>query len=423
MKRESLLFTIFLGAISALPPLSIDMGLPGIPAIEATFANAAGRGPLTLSLFLTGFALSPLLCGPLADRFGRRWLLLVGLTVFTIAAACCAVAPSFDILLAVRLVQGLAAGGCAIVPFAIVRDAFEGGVARNRLSQVAAVLGVAPMVAPTLGAWVMAIGDWRSIYALQAASGLILLIAAWIGLAESLPMERRRSIYPAHLLKSYGMVLSDRSFRGFTLVYALGFGCMFSYISGSPGVVMGSFGLSASRFSLLFGVTACGVLVGSLLSARLSSRHVSSRKILSFGLALMCISAVTAFGLTLFGGTTVSTLMPLMGLVIFCYGLTGPSANHEAMRHLPMVAGAASGIMRCLQMFLGAAASALVALLERLHHPTFVMTLLMALFVVAASCLYLWQLRGERAQRIAQAKASAPAWPQMAEGVSRVEPG
>jgi sugar phosphate permease len=93
------------------------------------------------------------------------------------------------------------------------------------------------------------------------------------------------------------------------------------------------------------------------------------------------------------------------------------------MRHLPMVAGAASGIMRCLQMFLGAAASALVALLERLHHPTFVMTLLMALFVVAASCLYLWQLRGERAQRIAQAKASAPAWPQMAEGVSRVEPG
>ncbi|WP_158742929.1 multidrug effflux MFS transporter [Acidisphaera sp. L21] len=406
LKRDSLLFTLFLGAVCALPPLSIDMGLPGIPAIEATFADAAGRGPLTLSLFLVGFAISPIICGPLADRFGRRWTLLVGLGVFSIAATGCALAPSFHALLAVRMVQGLAAGCCAIVPFAVVRDLFEGATARHRLSQVTAVLGIAPMVAPVFGAWVMAIGDWRSIYALQALSGLILLGLTAIGLTESLPVERRRSVSPTHLVRSYGMVLSDRPFRGFCLVYALGFACMFSYISGSPGVVMGTLGLGGSAFSLLFGATSCGVLVGSLISGRLSKRAVSSRKVLSFGLALMFASALGALGLVAMGVVYTYTLMPLMGLVIFCFGLIAPSTNHEAMHNLPQVAGAASGIMRCVQMVTGAVASASVALLEPLHHPALVMTFLMALFVVLASGTYLWQLRGERALRVAPANVT-----------------
>ncbi len=397
IKRESFLFTVFLGAVCAVPPLSIDMGLPGIPAIEASFADAAGRGPLTLSLFLVGFAISPLICGPLADRFGRRLTLMVGLAVFILAASACALAPSFPILLSFRMVQGLAAGACAVTPFAIVRDVFEGPVARNRLSQVSAVLGIAPMVAPVLGGWVMVVADWRAIYATQAACGAILLVVTFFCLAETLPITRRRSISPVQLIYSYRSVLSDRAFRGFAMVYALGFACLFAYISGSPSVLMGGLGLSGQAFSLLFAATSCGVLIGSIASAKLSSRHFASHRMMAIGLSLMSLSAVAALGLAVLGDVHTYTLMPLIWVVVFCFGLTGPTANHEAMHNLPHVAGAASGMLRCGQMVTGAIASALIALFEPYGHPALVMTVIMTVAVLAAGAVYLQQSRGTAA--------------------------
>lgn len=281
LRRDSFAFTAFLGALTALPPLSIDMGLPGLPAIEATFADAAGRGPLTLSLFLVGFAISPLICGPLADRFGRRAILLDGLLLFSLAAAACAFAPSFTVLLVCRMLQGLAAGACAILPFAIVRDVFEHAVARHQLSRIAAVLGIAPIIAPVLGGWVMTVSDWRMIYTVQAGTGLLLLVVAIATLEESQPVAMRRSLNPARLVESYRHVLTDRTFLGYALLYACAFAGMFSFISGAPSVLIGSLGLSTTTFALLFGLSSCGVLVGSLISGRLGQRHVASRKIIA----------------------------------------------------------------------------------------------------------------------------------------------
>lgn len=392
LRRDSFAFTAFLGTLTALPPLSIDMGLPGLPAIEASFADAAGRGPLTLSLFMAGFAISPLICGPLADRFGRRATLLDGLLLFSIAAGACALAPSFTVLLACRLLQGLAAGACAILPFAIVRDLFEHGKARHKLSQIAAVLGIAPIIAPVLGGWVMTVSDWRTIYATQAVVGLILLIVGGLSLEESQPVEKRRSLHPTQLIGSYRMVLTDRAFIGFAMLYAFAFACMFAFISGAPSVLIGSLGLSTTAFSLLFGLTSCGVLVASLISGRLSRRHVPSRRIIAFGLLLMIASALAALALVPSGAVTPLTLMPLMALTIFCFGILAPSTNHEALQNLPHVAGAAAGIMRCAQMVMGSFASAMIAVLEPFGHPVLAMTGLMASMALAAGAIYLWLL-------------------------------
>ena len=392
LRRDSFAFTAFLGALTALPPLSIDMGLPGLPAIESTFADAAGRGPLTLSLFLAGFAISPLICGPLADRFGRRAILLDGLLLFSIAAAACAWAPSFTVLLVCRLLQGLAAGSCAILPFAIVRDLFEHATARHQLSQIAAVLGVAPMVAPVLGGWVITVSGWRMIYAAQAATGVILLVVAIVALQESQPVAKRRSLNPAQLVDSYRSVLTDRAFLGYSLLYACAFACMFAFISGSPSVLIGSLGLSTTVFSLLFGLTSCGVLVASLISGQLSKRRVASRKIIAFGLALLAASAVAALALVQAAAVTTSTLMPLMALCLFAFGIIAPNANHEALQNLPHVAGAASGMARCMQMTTGAFASAMIAVFEPFGHPALVMTGLMAFMALAAGAIYLWLL-------------------------------
>ncbi|MDB5617640.1 multidrug effflux MFS transporter [Tardiphaga sp.] len=392
LRHNSFAFTAFLGSLTALPPLSIDMGLPGLPAIETTFADAAGNGPLTLSLFLAGFASAPLICGPLADRFGRRAILLDGLLLFSIAAGACAWAPSFTVLLVCRMLQGLAAGACAILPFAIVRDVFEHGTARHQLSRIAAVVGIAPMFAPVLGGWVMSFSGWRMIYAAQATIGLLLLIVAISSVEESQPVAMRRSLNPAKLFDSYRNVLTDRAFVGYTLLYACAFACMFSFVSGAPSVLIGSLGLSTTAFSLLFGVTSCGVLVASLVSGQLSKRHVASRRIVAFGLMLMVSSAVAALALVTTAAVATWTLMPLMTLSLFAYGLIGPSTTHEALRNLPHVAGSASGVMRCLQMTMGAFASALIAMLEPFGHPALVMTGMMVVMALSAGGIYLWLL-------------------------------
>lgn len=390
--RETFAFTAFLGTLTALPPLSIDMGLPGLPAIESTFADAAGRGPLTLSLFMAGFAISPLICGPLADRFGRRAMLLDGLLLFSLAAGACALAPNFTVLLACRLLQGFAAGACAILPIAIVRDLFVHGAARQKLSQIAAVLGIAPMLAPVLGGWVMTVSDWRAIYAAQAAVGLILLVVGAIGLAESQPVEDRRSLNPRQLAESYRFVLSDRAFVGYATLYAFAFACMFAFISGAPSVLIGDLGLSTTAFALLFGLTSCGVLVASLISGQLSKRHVPSRKIIAFGLLLMAASAVAALALVPAHAVTVASLTPLMALTIFAFGILAPSTNHEALANLPHVAGSAAGVMRCTQMVMGSFASAMIAVLEPFGHPALVMTGLMSAMAIVAGGIYLWVL-------------------------------
>ena len=381
-------FTLFLGAVTALPPLSIDMGLPALPSIEQHFPDAVGRGPLTLSLFMVGFAISPLVCGPLADRFGRRRSLLAGLGVFIFAALASAVAGSFPLLLAARLVQGFCAGAAVVMPLAITRDLFEGVQARHLLSQITSVLGLAPMAAPVIGALVMAVSDWRGIYAVQAVIGVALLIATWIGFAESLPVERQRSLHPVQLIASYRMVLTDRSLLHCGLTYAFAFACMFAYISGSPGVLMGSLGVSGPVFSVLFAVAGSGVLLGSLTSARLTRRQVSSHSLLTGGLLAMGAGALAMLLLAVFGLVHAVTLVPAVFVVVFCFGLTAPSANHEALRHMGHVAGAAAGMMRCAQMVMGAAASALIAFCEPLGHPALTMAVIMAIAVTAAGGVY-----------------------------------
>ena len=238
----------------------------------------------------------------------------------------------------------------------------------------------------------MTVSGWRMIYAAQAATGVILLVVAIVALQESQPVAKRRSLNPAQLVDSYRSVLTDRAFLGYSLLYACAFACMFAFISGSPSVLIGSLGLSTTVFSLLFGLTSCGVLVASLISGQLSKRRVASRKIIAFGLALLAASAVAALALVQAAAVTTSTLMPLMALCLFAFGIIAPNANHEALQNLPHVAGAASGMARCMQMTMGAFASAMIAVFEPFGHPALVMTGLMAFMALAAGAIYLWLL-------------------------------
>ena len=164
LRPQSLAFTFLIGALAALPPLSIDLGLPALNLLESSLGASHTQAALTLSLFLVGFGLSQLVMGPLSDRHGRRPVMLAGMTLYALAGLGCALSTSIEALLAFRLLAGIGAAGGTTLAMAVVRDSFEGQAGRIKMSQVSMVITIAPIIAPTLGGLLL-FHDWRVIYA------------------------------------------------------------------------------------------------------------------------------------------------------------------------------------------------------------------------------------------------------------------
>jgi DHA1 family bicyclomycin/chloramphenicol resistance-like MFS transporter len=385
--RTSFAFTLMLGALATLPPFGIDMSLPALPGLTADLRTSASAAGATLSTFLLGFALAPLLFGPLADRFGRRPLLLCGVAVFAAAGYLCALAPSIAWVLVGRLAQGMGAGVGAAMPLAIVRDLFHGTAARIRLSYVTVVLSVAPLLAPSIGSAVLPFAGWRGIYLTLGLAGTAISLVAALGFAESLDPSHRQSLHPSRLLARYRSVLTHRATLGFSLVNALSFACMFAFISGSPLVLIDGRGFSAAAFSAVFACAGCGTICGAFINGRLARRGIASSRVLILGLLLGTVATVALLVLSLSGRDGTAALLPLLVASNAAYGLVGPNATHEALQPMPEAAGTAAAVLRCIQMLAGAAASALVPLLYDGHAST-PMTGVMAACAVSAMLIY-----------------------------------
>ncbi|WP_320169500.1 multidrug effflux MFS transporter [Maridesulfovibrio sp.] len=404
---DSKAYTILLAGIAALPPLCIDMNLPAIPSIESAFGVAPGRGALTFSLFLLGFSLSPIIGGPLADRYGRKPTLTVSLLAATLAAFACMLDGSFHFLLASRLVQGIAAGVCILIPLAIIRDTLSGAEARSRLSGIMLIVGVAPLLAPVIGGSVLAVSGWRAIYGIQGGLGAVLLFFVATGVSETLPQDRRRPFNMNQLVSGYKSILTDRNFLSLALPIAFGFGCMFSYIAGSPGFLVGKMHLSEQTYSIVFAGTSFGLMLGSMVSRIMSRWEIHPRPIISAGLALMIATAGTILLLIWKGEPSLLVLLPLLLLNMLCFGMMQPNAMSEAVNPWQKMAGTASGAVNSLQMLVGAGASALVTALAGIIDPGLTMGIAMFCSVVLAGVLY-WGLRpGSRELRFEQNENSA----------------
>src|SRR3984885_1089250 len=186
------LFALFLGALAALPPISIDMALPALGSIAHSLHVTPGMAQLTLSFFMAGFALSPIVYGPLSDRYGRRPMLLLGLVLFTLGGFACAVSGSLNLLLLARFVQGAGAGSGMSLAMAMVRDLFIGKKAQGRLAVITVVTNSAPMIAPALGAALLSHLGWRAIYIATGLCGLLLLSTILFSLQETAPHQHHR---------------------------------------------------------------------------------------------------------------------------------------------------------------------------------------------------------------------------------------
>ncbi len=352
---------LILGGLVAFAPMTIDLYLPAMPQIAAELTTGSSEVQLTLTASLVGLAVGQLVAGPISDAVGRRRPLAIGLVVYTVVSLACALAPSVWLLTAGRLVQALGAAAGIVIARAVVRDLYDGVRLGKTFSTLMLVTGVAPILAPVIGAQLLRFTDWRGIFVAFAVFGLLLLIASAIGLPETLPAERRQPAHFGNTLRTSGRLLTDRAFIGCALSSGLVFAAMFAYIAGSSFVLQGNdYGLSPQQFSLVFGVNAVGIVAAGQLNGRLLSR-VSPGRLLAIGITanatggvLLLVAAVSGAGLW--------SLLPPLFLVVASIGMVAPNATTLAMADHPNTAGMASALLGVLQFLIGGLTAPLVGL-------------------------------------------------------------
>jgi DHA1 family bicyclomycin/chloramphenicol resistance-like MFS transporter len=278
------------------------------------------------------------------------------------------------VLLAARLLQGAGAAGGPVMAFAIIRDLFEGPAARARLATVSLVFSLAPVIAPTLGGWMLLLGGWRAIYGLLALTGAALVLAALVGLRES----RRRA--PPH---PHVAILRQGSTVAYALIGGLHQGCVFAFVAGSPLVLLGSMQLSTQVFGAVFGLITLGILAGAATNGVLVRRGVASAVPLGGGLLLAAAAGGLGILLDRWGMLDLYTLTPLMAVITFSRGLVSPNITHAALERVPHMAGAGASLIGSLQMLNGALAGWIVGLMFTVFGPVG-MCMTMAAFAVPA---------------------------------------
>lgn len=359
-KPNRTLLIVILGLLSATGPFSVDMYLPGFPAIAADLSTTVETVSYSLSSFFIGICVGQIAVGPLLDRFGRKTPLLVGLTLYALACVGCALSTSIESLIAFRFLQALGGCVCSVAPNAIVRDTFPADETARVLSWLVLILGASPILAPTAGSYVVAHFGWKAVFVVSTvfAVGLFVLVARWL---PTQPSDRSYSLRPDAVIRGFVQVVRIRSFTVHLWITALASAGIFAYVAGSPIVFMKLYGVSEQQFGGIFGLVAGGLIACSQLNARLL-RRFSSEQLLraSVWVQMVC-------GLALLGGTAVDAL-GLYGtialLVIFAsaQGFIGPNGTALAMTAVSENVGSAAALLGAVRMGAGAVASALVGL-------------------------------------------------------------
>ena len=358
--RPRLRFVVILGALIAFAPLSIDMYLPAFPAIADHFAVPPGAVQTTLAVFFVGLAVGQGILGPIMDRLGRLRPLLFGIAVYVAASLWAAVAADIESLTAARLLQAL--GGCAgiVASRAMVRDLFDERASAQVYSLLMLVMGLAPILAPMIGGFLIANYEWHVIFWVLAAFGLACMPAVFFGLGETLPREKRhRGRGLAEVGRAYLALCMDRSFIAFALANALVSSAMFAYITGSPFVFIELHGLAPEAYAMLFGANAAGLIAASQVNAFLL-RRFSGRTILKFAMTFHLAAALVLLAVTLLLPHAFWPLAACIFVAVGTYGFVGANATAAAMARADGNAGSAAALTGILQFAFAATVGGIV---------------------------------------------------------------
>ncbi|MUM16560.1 multidrug effflux MFS transporter [Mycobacterium sp. CBMA271] len=351
-----------LGAMVALGPLTIDMYLPALPDIGSDLHVTSTLTQLTLTGTLVGLGLGQLLVGPLSDSLGRRLPLIAGAALHVVASLAITVAPNIVVLGILRAIEGVGAAAAMVVAMAVVRDLYTDKAAATVISRLTLVIGIAPILAPSLGAAVLVRGSWHHVFAALSCLGVLLLILAVVALPETLPPAARRPLHVRSILQTYRDLLRDKVFVVLVLVAGLSLSGLFAYISGASFVLQGQYGMNQQMFAIVFGAGAIAFVAASQLNVVLLKRF-EPQQIVQWCLSLALIPAVVLLVLAGLGigglvgfVAPVWTLMALMGFVI-------PNAPALALSRHGEAAGTSAAVLGASQFGVGAVIAPLVGAL------------------------------------------------------------
>jgi DHA1 family bicyclomycin/chloramphenicol resistance-like MFS transporter len=352
---------LILGSLTALGPFSIDMYLPGFPAIAADLKTSTASVALSLSSYFIGITAGQLLYGPLLDKFGRKRPLFIGLLVYILASAGCALAVSIDALIGLRFIQALGSCAATVASVAMVRDLFPVKDNAKVFALLMLVLGVSPMIAPTLGGYVTVAFGWHTIFLILLGLGVFNLIISWLWLPDSYQPDAHLSLKPKPIINGFWEVFKNPQFYTYALTGALAFSGLFAYISGSPLIFMEIFQVNEETYGWIFALLSIGFIGSSQVNTLLLKRYTSQQLIYA-ALITQTITALVFLtaGINGWFGLTETTV--LLFIFLCCLGFVSPNASALSLLPFSKNAGTASALMGAVQMGIGALASVGVSL-------------------------------------------------------------
>lgn len=363
MLRPASIFTVvLLTALVAFGPVSTDLYLPAMPSLARALATDTARVQLTLSVFLAGYAVSQLVYGPLADRFGRRPVLLAGTALYALAGLACVAAPTVEALIGARFVQAVGACAGAVIARAVVRDVYGRERAAKVLAYMSTAMAMALLTAPMLGGYLVVWAGWRAVFvALAALGGLMLALVAFL-LPETNPASADAA-GPGAVTRSYRRLLGSPLFIGYALANGFVFSGLFVFVSAAPFVFIDHLGLSPHRFGVTFAGVIAGYICGNFLTGRLTLR-LGLERMLGMGCGTAFAAGLAIAALALLGVDRVAALVAPMFVYLMGMGMVMPNAIAGAVGPFPHMAGAASALLGFLQMSMAGIAGAVVGHLD-----------------------------------------------------------
>lgn len=350
---------LVLGLLIALGPFTIDLYLPALPTITDELDTTSAAVQLTLTGTLAGLAVGQLVLGPLSDTFGRRRPLLAGTAIHVAASLLCVLASDVVVLGVLRVLQGVGAAAASVIAMAVVRDLFDGLRAARVISRLILVLGVSPVLAPTIGGELLRWVDWRGVFVALAVLGLAVTLIAAVALPETLPLHRRHTGGATGTARAYAGLLTDRTFVALVLVTGLVMSALFAYVAGSSFVLQEEFGLSEQQFGIVFAVNAVAIIGASQWNVRLLSRWSPAQLLQASLVGATLASAVLLVVAAADVGGLVGLLVPLF-VLLGAVGLAGPNATALALALHGESAGTAAALLGSVQFGLGALTAPIV---------------------------------------------------------------